>query len=141
MLTLWFKSLLLTSLLMVAIQSPSPPVYEAASILRGEAPDDCIKCRELTACSLVDDQSKGIDLRSRWYGYRTARDQDVELILRAQNTDMCTAYPKCRFVGNGRDLEVWARKGYLDSTARIIAYCGTNGCSVCVPRIESVRYE
>lgn len=112
--------------------------YVPASILRGEAPTDCPKCRELTACAIVDDMQKGINLRSRWYGWRNARDVDILLIEEAIEGDMCRKYPACKFVGNGRDLEVWARKGWIADDARSIAYCSSSGCTVCVPFIDSV---
>lgn len=112
------------------------PTTEAASILRGEAPSDCRKCRELTACALVRDMQRGVRLRSRWYGWRNAREQDRALIEEAQVGDMCAEYPVCRFVGNGRDLEVWARYGWA-SAGRVVAYCGRAGCSVCVPVVMS----
>lgn len=108
------------------------PLYAAASILRGEAPEDCRQCRELTACAIVADMARNVRLRSRWYGWRSARAQDVALIEQAQSTEMCRRYPRCRFVGSGRDLEVWARRGWVNG-ARVVAYCSAGGCSVCVP--------
>ena len=114
------------------------PYYEAASILRGEAPEGCVRCRELTACALVDDMNKGVHLRSRWYGWRSARETDIELIEQAiNNPSMCRKFPPCRFVGNGRDMEVWARKGWIDQYTRITSYCNRNGCTVCVPVVEN----
>jgi hypothetical protein len=110
-------------------------VTEAASILRGEAPHDCRRCRELTACALVRDMARAVRLRSRWYGWRAARPQDRALIEAAQDGEMCKQYPACRFVGNGRDLEVWARRGWTGS-GRVVAYCGRAGCSVCVPVVS-----
>lgn len=119
------------------------PVHTAASILRGEAPEDCIKCRELTACALVRDINRGVNLQQRWYGWRSAREQDIALISRAMNDPkFCRQYPDCRFVGTGRDLEVWSRKGWISDSVRSIAYCGSNGCTVCVPAIQpEVRAE
>lgn len=124
-------------------------VYIAASILHGEAADSNEKGRELTACSIVRDMARGVDLRARWYGWRAARPVDIALIERARDTDLCRQYPHCRFTGNGHDLEVWARKGWVKNDVRVIAYCGSGGCSVCVPlptpltRPDSikVRYE
>ena len=113
------------------------PTYTAASILRGEAPEDCRHCRELTACSLVRDLERGVHLRSRWYGWRPARDVDVALIEKAMtDAAFCRQYPDCRFTGNGRDLEVWSRKGWISDGVRVIAYCGAHGCSVCVPIVR-----
>lgn len=112
------------------------PLYTAASILRGEAPADCIKCREITACALVRDINRGVNLRQRWYGWRSAREQDIALISHAMNDPkFCRQYPDCRFVGTGRNLEVWSRKGWINDSVRSIAYCGSNGCTVCVPVI------
>lgn len=110
--------------------------YIAASILRGEAPSDCVRCREMTACALMRDVQRGVALRSRWYGWRPARDEDVAMIERAEDPQFCKQYPECRFTGNGRDLEVWSRKGWVSGDARVIAYCSSHGCSVCVPVIQ-----
>lgn len=110
--------------------------YIAASILRGEAPRDCVRCREMTACALVSDVRRGVDLRARWYGWSPARDEDLAMIQRAEDAQFCKRYPECRFTGNGRDLEVWSRKGWVASDARVIAYCSGHGCSVCVPVSE-----
>ena len=112
--------------------------FVPASILRGEAPTDCPKCRELTACAIVDDMQKGVDLRSRWYGWRNAREVDIALIESAIDGDMCRKYPVCKFVGNGRDLEVWARKGWINTDTRSIAYCSSSGCTACVPLVNSI---
>lgn len=128
--------LVLAALLLTVIPAQSyDPTTEAASILRGEAPHDCRKCRELTACALVRDIERGVRLRSRWYGWRNAREQDRALIEAAQDGDMCERYPACGFVGNGRDLETWARHGWA-SSGRVVAYCGRAGCSVCVPVVS-----
>lgn len=127
--------LLVATMAIAALATPAAandPLYAPASILRGEAPEDCHQCREMTACAIVADMERGVRLRSRWYGWRSAREQDVALIERAQSTGMCRSYPACRFVGNGRDLEVWARRGWV-SSGRVIAYCSAGGCSVCVP--------
>ncbi|MBD3250963.1 hypothetical protein GF380_00585 [Candidatus Uhrbacteria bacterium] len=109
--------------------------------MRGEAPAGCRRCRELTACALVRDQELGIALRARWYGWRAAREHDIELIEQARETGLCDRYPVCRFVGNGRDLEVWARKGWVPSTTRVLAYCNEHGCSVCVPALNGKYQE
>lgn len=126
--------LLLAITLLPATVDAGDPVFIAASILRGEAPEDCVRCREMTACALVRDLNRGVALRKRWYGWRTARDEDVALIERAQENGFCALYPECKFVGNGRDLEVWARRGWA-SGVQVVAYCGTGGCSVCVPEM------
>jgi len=124
-------------ILMPAEGLAGDPVYTAASILRGEAPADCLKCRELTACALVRDLNKGVNLRQRWYGWRNAREQDVALIEKAlADPKFCRQFPDCRFVGNGRDLETWSRKGWINASVRSIAYCGSNGCTVCVPALQ-----
>ncbi|MBN2392073.1 MAG: hypothetical protein JXR84_15205 [Anaerolineae bacterium] len=111
--------------------------YIAASILRGEAPRDCVRCREMTACALVRDMRRGVNLRARWYGWSAARDEDVAMIRRAEDPQFCKQYPECRFTGNGRDLEVWSRKGWVASDARVVAYCSGHGCSVCVPVVHA----
>ncbi len=137
------KKLMFTILLaLLAAIAPSAgsandPYYTAASILRGEAPQDCPNCRNLTACALMRDMQNGVVLRQRWYGWRAARPQDIELMRQAAtDPQFCRTYPDCRFVGNGRDLEVWARRGWASET-RVIAYCGKSGCSVCVPRVPA----
>lgn len=83
--------------------------YIAASILRGEAPRDCVRCREMTACALVSDVRRGVDLRARWYGWSPAREEDLAMIRRAE----------------------------VESNARVIAYCSGHGCSVCVPVVPA----
>lgn len=128
---------ILTTVLVILMPSEGlagDPLYTAASILRGEAPADCIKCRELTACALVRDLNRGVNLRQRWYGWRNAREQDLRLIETAMtDPKLCRQFPDCRFVGNGRDLEVWSRKGWVNASVRSIAYCSSHGCTVCVP--------
>jgi hypothetical protein len=111
-----------------------------ASTLRGEAPEDCLACRELTACALVKDSLAGINIRTRWYGWRPAREQDKAMIEQAFTGEICSKYPECKFVGNGRDLEVWARKGWIRPTSRVIAYC-SKGCTVCVPAEKQMVAE
>lgn len=111
------------------------------SVLRGEAPAECQKCRELTACALVRDQERGVNIRSRWYGWRQARQEDIDLIVRARETAMCERYPTCKFVGNGRDLEVWARKGWVSPKVKTIGFCSKHGCTVCVPEVEGKYQE
>ena len=131
------KDIILLVLLFLLIPSPvrsTDNITVAASILRGEAPQGCERCRELTACAIVEDMQHSIELADRWYGWRTARQSDVALIKAAMNTDLCDGYPSCKFVGNGRDLEVWAKKGWVPESVRIVAYCGEHGCSVCVPK-------
>lgn len=117
----------------------SDPLFVPASILRGEAPTDCVKCREMTACAIVRDMQKGVNLRSRWYGWRNARPQDIAMIERAMNSDMCKAYPVCKFVGRPSDLEIWARNGWVSLDVQAVGYC-SGKCSVCVPDIED-EYE
>lgn len=114
-------------------------IQVAAAILRGETSEDCEQCRELTACSLVDDMRRGVYLRGRWNGWRRAREEDVALIVAALETGMCNAYPQCRFLGNGRDMETFARNGWADGV-RLVGYCGHSGCSICIPR-ENVRFQ
>lgn len=127
--------LLVATMAIAALAAPAAandPLYAPASILRGEAPEDCRQCREMTACAIVADMERGVRLRSRWYGWRNAREQDVALIEQAQSTELCRRYPRCRFVGSGRDLDLWARRGWA-SHERVVAYCSNGGCSVCVP--------
>ncbi|MBN2391750.1 MAG: hypothetical protein JXR84_13575 [Anaerolineae bacterium] len=116
------------------------PDYQIAGILRGEAPADCEVCRQLTACALVDDVERGVSLQ-RWYGWRAPRDEDFELIAWARERRHCAQFPRCRFVGNGRDLEVWARSGWIDSDVQVIAHCSGLGCTVCVPEVVESRLE
>lgn len=108
------------------------PLYIAASILHGETNDDCLKCREQTACALWRDMEKGVSLRVRWYGWRNARPQDLAMMERARDTRMCLSYPKCRFVGNESDVRTWRLKGWIASDTYIPGYCSPHGCSFCV---------
>lgn len=123
----------LALILLVSPASGAHPDYQAAGILRGEAPEDCAPCRQITACALVTDLEKGVHLRSRWYGWRNPRAEDYTLLEWARQERNCAAFPVCKFVGNGKDLEVWARKGWIDSATRVIAHCSSQGCTVCVP--------
>lgn len=112
------------------------PNYIAAGTLRGEAPAACNECRIITACALVRDQTRGIVLSSRWYGWQKPSQVDIDLVQRARETALCSRYPTCKFVGNDRDLEVWARKGWISPTVEVKAYCSKHGCTVYVPEIE-----
>lgn len=133
-------SILLFSVFLVATAgAEGSEIQVAASILRGETSEDCEQCRELTACALVDDMRRGVYLRGRWNGWRRGRQAEVDLIVAAMETGMCKAYPRCRFLGNGRDMETFARNGWADGV-RLVGYCGRAGCSICIPR-ENVRVQ
>ena len=86
------------AILFVVLLASVSPLYQAASILHGEAPIDCPMCRKITACALAADQRKGIDLPSRWYGWRAARQEDIDLIEWAENLNNCASIPACRYV-------------------------------------------
>ena len=113
--------------------------YEAAGIWRGETPEGCEKCGEVTACALIRDIDKGVILRNRWYGYRNPNQEAFDAITWARNPENCRSYPQCKFVGNGRDLETWAKHGWVSPDAKITAYCNQNGCTVCIP--EEIQQE
>jgi len=102
--------------------------YVAASILAGEAPSGCDACIRVTACALARDIHKGVDLRSRWYGIRKPDSYSVYMMDWAMEDTNCDAVPKCNFVGNARDIRVWATKGWI-SSARV--WCNVNGCTAC----------
>ena len=128
-----FPLLLLALLVAVVPVGGARPDYQIAGILRGEAPVDCEACRQITAFALLDDVDKGVYLPGRWYGFRQPRDEDYAMIAWARENRTRNPYPRCKFVGSGRDLETWARKGWIEPDVEVIAYCSGLGCTVCVP--------
>lgn len=115
--------------------------YEAAGIWRGETPEGCEQCGKVTACALIKDIEKGVVLRNRWYGYRDPNQAAFDAIAWARNPENCRSYTPCKFVGNGKDLETWAKHGWVSPDVKVTAYCNQNGCTVCVPEIQREGIE
>ena len=105
--------------------------YAAAGILAGEAPAGCEACIRVTACALVRDIQRGVNLRGRWWGFREPDPYSIYMIGWAMEDMNCDAVPKCDYVGSAPDVRVWAKKGWV-SSARV--WCNSNGCTACASR-------
>lgn len=106
--------------------APAPMLYPWASpewrdyashILAGER--DGQMDRRTIACSLVRDVLRGYgpwDLRKRWYGWREPSWADRLEIWHVvfQTPGHCDGIPWCRYVGSGKDYELWSRRGMVD---------------------------